>query len=243
MFKRVRDSLVYPKEILKYRKDNILLVLLYLLFFALLLSSKTIIDVAKYDGLSGVYKEHISQEMTVIDQDCEINNAALVCAGEYMINVYSEQMFTIYLDSHADLDLEDYPDDEYGIIIHDEDVFLYLFGINTMQIPLSDLPTNLQNIDFDDQVNNSVVFYSYLFEGIDELMVSYKNIWGPILLIVEIAISIAFFSVFVLVSAWFLKGNIYFNNIQFNLIISYLNILFDVEPRFNNYYNFTYPII
>jgi len=205
MFKRVRDSLVYPKEILRYRKDNILLVLLYLLFFALLLSSRTVIDVIKYDGLSGVYKEGITQEMTVVNQDCAIENAVLVCDGEHLINLYSEQMFTVYLDSSIELDFTEYPDDEYGIIIHDEHVFLYLFGMNTMQIPLSDFPTKLQDIDFDDQVNNSTVFYDDLFEGIDELLVSYKTIWGPLLLFVEVSISIAFYLVFVLVSAWFLK--------------------------------------
>ena len=205
MFNRVRDSLVYPKEILRYRKDKILLVIFYILFFAVLLSSRTLIDVINYDGLSGVYKESVKEEMTVVAQDCEITNAKLVCDSGYIINVFSEQLFTIYLDSNNELDYGEYPDDTYNIIIHDEDVYFYIFGIDTYNIPLNEFPTAMQNIDFDDQVNDTTVFYNNLFSGIDELILGYKAYWGTTLVLIEIAVNIAFYMFFVLVSGWFLK--------------------------------------
>ena len=41
--------------------------------------------------------------------------------------------------------------------------------------------------------------------GIDELIVSYKNIWGPAMVLIEVAISIIFYLIFVSFSAWFLR--------------------------------------
>ncbi len=205
MFNRVRDSLVYPKEILKYRKDRILFVLFYLIFFAILLSSRTVIDVIKFDGLSDVYKASIEEKMTVVSQDCEILNAELICTGDHLIMAYEESLFSIYLDSNSSIHFNTYPSDKYSLIIHDDQIYFYIFGINSLTVPLSDLPLKLQNINFSDQVNNPTVFYDNLFSGVDELLLNYKTIWGTITIVTEILISIIFYLIFTLVSAWFMK--------------------------------------
>jgi len=205
MFKRVRDSLVYPAEILRYRKDHILLVLFYLIFFAALLSTRTVIDVIKFDGISEVTKESVKEEINIIDNDCEIISAKLICDGEHLISTYSDTMYTVYLDSNAVINYSEYPDNEYSVIIHDEGVYLYVFGINTMSIPLTELPTSLQNIDFNDQTSDPTAFYNNLFIGIDELIVSYKNVWGVALIGVEMFISLLFYLVFILFSSFFMK--------------------------------------
>ena len=205
MFKRIRDSLVYPKEILNYRKDHILFVLLYIAFFALLLSSRSVIDVIKYDGLTSAYKASIEEEMTIVSQDCEILDATLVCDGEHYINLYSDPLFTIYLYSGDIALLSEYPSDNYSIIINDDQAHFYVVGRNSLSIPLSDLPSSLHNIDFADQVNNPSVFYNNLFNGIDDLLVLEKSFWGPMVVLVEMFVTIAFYLVFILMSASFLK--------------------------------------
>lgn len=207
MFKRVRDSLVYPKEIIKYRRDNMFFVLFYLMFFAILLSSRTVIDVINYDGIALVYKEAMIEEMNLVDKDCEIANAKLICDSEYTINFYEDVMYTIYLDSHDTIDYNDYPNNEYSIIVHDEAIYIYVFGISILQeMPLSELPSDLQNLDFKDQVNDPTAFYEQLFDGIDEFIINYKIIWGTTMVGFEIFISITFYLVFVSISAWFLKA-------------------------------------
>ncbi len=205
MFNRVRDSLVYPKEILKYRKDKALFVVFYIVFFAILLSTRTIIDVAKYDGLSNSYKALVEENMTVVTKDCEIQNAKLVCDGDYLIKLYEEPVFVVYLDSHNTIDFDRYQSDKYTLIIHDDTVYFYFFGMNTMTFPINELPTELQNIDFNDQVNNASLFYNNLFSGLDSLILSYKDIWGAMMIAIEILISIAFYMIFILISSWFLK--------------------------------------
>lgn len=205
MFSRVRDSLVYPREIIKYRKDRIIFVLFYILFFAVLLSSKTIIDVVKFEGLSLPYKEQITENMTVLTQDCEISNAVFTCESEEIINLYEETIFTVYLDSNSELDITDYSSSNYGIIFHDESVYIYVFGLNTLTVPLTDLPAQLQNIDFSEQQSDPEAFYDNLFAGINELILSYKGLWGSLTIAIEILIGVLFYLVFILISAWFLK--------------------------------------
>ena len=205
MFKRVRDSLVYPKEILNYRKDHILFVLLYILFFAILLSSRTTIDVVKYDGLANVYKASIEEEMTVVTQDCEILDAELICAGEYFINLYEEPIFAVYLFSEDISNFSEYPSSNYSFVVNEDKIYIYIAGINTLTVEIDDLPPQLQNIDFEDQINDSSAFYSNLFSGLDELLMGYKNVWGPLMIGIEIIISSLFYLIFISVSAWFLK--------------------------------------
>ena len=205
MFKRVRDSLVYPKELLNYRKDRIILVLFYLLFFAMLLSTRTVIDVIKFDGISNPAKDILKEEILVVEDDCAIVSATLICDGEHLIEVYEDTMFTIFLDSNETIDYGNYPSDSYAIIIHDEDVYVYFLGIDIFSVPLNELPSSLQNIDFNDQTANPDQFYENLFEGIDELIVSYKTTWGILLVVIEIVVSMIFYLIFILFSAWFLK--------------------------------------
>ena len=76
------------------------------------------------------------EEITPVDKDCEIANAHLVCDSEYIISFYEDVMFTIYLDSHDTIDYNDYPSNEYSIIIHDEAVYISIFGITTLQTGL-----------------------------------------------------------------------------------------------------------
>ena len=205
MFKRVRDSLVYPAEIIKFRKDRLIFVLLYLLFFAALLSTRTVIDVVKFEGISEVTKEAVKEEINIVDNDCEIVAAELTCDGEHLINVYKDTMYSVYLDSNASIDYNKYPNNEYSIIIHEDVVYLYVFGINTMEIPLEELPVPLQNIDFSQQTSDPTIFYNNLFLGIDKLIVSYKDIWGAALILVEFFISVIFFMIFILFSSFFMK--------------------------------------
>jgi len=177
----------------------------YIVFFAILLSSRTVIDVIKYDGLSNTYKASIEENMTVLSHDCEILDASLICDGDYTIKLYEEPIFVVYLDSHNTINYDSYPNDKYTLIIHDDAVYFYVFGMNTMIFPIDELPFKLQNIDFNEQVSDSTSFYTNLFNGVDELILGYKNIWGPMMVTIEIIISITFYLVFILISSWFLK--------------------------------------
>ncbi len=205
MFNRFRDGLVYPKLLLQYRKDSMWKVILYIVFFAALFSSASIVDVIKYDGLSDNYKEYVRQNAVVVTEDCAITNAALICDSEYKIELYEDTIITFYLDSHSELDFDRYEESGYSIIIHGDYIYFNLKGVNAYTYLISDLNSSIHNIDFSDQTDNPTVFYNSIFNAIDELLVGTKTAWGTSIIVIEILISFSVYMMFILLSAYFLR--------------------------------------
>ena len=186
MFNRFRDGLVYPKMLLQYRKDAMWKVILYIIFFAILFSTASIIDVIKYDGVADSYKEYVRQEATSVTEDCAINNAVLVCDSEYMIEIYEETIFTFYLDSYDELDFDRYDSSGYTVIIHNDSVHFNYNRFNMYSYLISDLDSSIHNLDFNDQTDDPTTFYNLLFIGVDEILVRNKLIWGASIFVFEI---------------------------------------------------------
>ena len=205
MFNRFRDGLVNPKLLLQYRKDAMWKVVLYIVFFAVLFSSASIVDVIKYDGLSGIYKEQVKEDATVVTEDCNISNAVLVCDSEYEIELYKDVIFTYYLDSYSELDFDRYKNSGYSIIIHDDSIYMSVNGIKVYDYLISDLDTSIHNIDFSDQTNEPSVFYDSVFNAVDNLLVEYKLLWGTLIILTEVLISFSVYMMFIMLSAYFLR--------------------------------------
>lgn len=205
MFNRVRDGLVYPRELLRYRKDAMWKVILYIVFFAVLFSSGSIVETITYDGLSESYKENVRQNMTVVNEDCAIENSILVCDSEYTIQLYQDNMVFFYLDSHAELDLELYQESGYSIIFHQDSVYFAYKNRVAYTYLISDLDNSIHNLDFSDQTTSPVVFYNSLFTVVDSLLISSRAYWGTIIVFMEIMISFVVYMLFILLSAYFLR--------------------------------------
>ncbi len=205
MFNRFRDGLVNPRLLLKYRKDAMWKVGLYIVFFAILFSSASIVDVIKYDGLTETYKESIRQSMTDVTEDCSIVNAELICDSEYKIELYEDQIVTFYLDSHAVMDFERYKESGYAVVIHKELIYVSVNGLEVYDYSISDLDPSIHNVDFSDQADNSNVFYGSIFNAVDEVTIQYKSIWGSMIIITEVLISFAVYMMFIILSAFFLR--------------------------------------
>lgn len=205
MLNRFRDGLVNPRLIIEYRKDAMWKVILYIVFFAVLFSSASIVEVIKYDGLTEVYKENVRQSMTDVTEDCAIVNAELVCDSEYKIELFEDQIVTFYLDSHEDLDFERYKDSGYVIIIHEKSIYVSVNGLEAYNFLIEDLDPSIHNVDFKDQSENPNVFYNSIFNAVDELAVHYKAVWGSLIIVIEVLISFVVYMMFVMLSAYFLR--------------------------------------
>lgn len=205
MFNRFRDGLVYPKLLLQYRKDAMWKVILYIVFFAILFSTSSIIEVIKYDGLAESYKEYVRQEASVVTENCAISNAVLVCDSEYKIELYEETIFTFYLDSYDELDLDRYEDSGYTVIIHDDSIHLNYNKFNMYSYLISDLDSSIHNIDFNDQTDDPTSFYNSLFIAVDDILERNKAYWGTSIILIEVMISFTVYMMFILLSAYFLR--------------------------------------
>ncbi len=206
MYERFRDSLVNPTRIVNFRKDKVILVILYVFLFATLLSTRTTIEMATFDGISPNAREYIKSEMTVIGDTCSIDDAVMTCDTAIREELYVDGFIHYYIDSYSSINPDMY-ENGYNIIFHKENISLVYNGtlVDAVTFKIADLPDTLHNLDFALQTTDPDQFYTQLFNGIDEFLMSQKVIFAPLIIIVEIVSNFILFMIFVLISSWFMN--------------------------------------
>jgi hypothetical protein len=207
MITRFRDSLVYPKNIIHFRKDPVWVALLYVLFFALLLGTRTTIEMVTFDGLRPNTQETIRTELSSIESTCAIVDAMLVCDDAERTELFTDGFVTYSLDSYDSINTSLY-DTGYNIIVQEDALKVVVSGaeISAVTLSLSDLPESLQNLDFGlIQTDNDDQFYESFFEGVNTFLVSQKSIFAPIIIVSELIANLLLYMFFILISAWFMK--------------------------------------
>jgi len=205
MFNRVRDGLVYPKELLKYRKDKLIYVFLYIFFFAVLLSTTSIIYMITFNGLSNTEKETIQKDFNNITNNCQINNEVLACSQVANTMIYENMYTRFYLNSNDDFDSSLYGDDIFAAVVHGDSVEVLLSGVMVSTVKISQLPDVFHNFDFSLQQSNPSLFYETLFTGVDEVLSSTIIYWGTISIFVSTMTAMLMYCFFIFVSAYFMK--------------------------------------
>lgn len=199
MISRIRDGILYPTEILKYAKDHMFFVVLYILFFTLLMGTRTIIEVAQFDGVSASFKESVSEELETFEGNCVIRDASVTCDDAELYYLFNAQLFTVYVTEEYNEGINDIE----GNVLYLEGDTLYLrASFFLFQNKLIELPDSLHNIDFTD---NPEVVEEALFTGLDEFTTETKLFWGLGIFIVEFILNSLMLVGFVLISAIFLN--------------------------------------
>lgn len=204
MMNRLRDGLVYPREVLKYAKDNVLLVLLYILLFALLSGTRTIIDTIKYEGISYDFKQDIESQLDDVDTTCAFVSSAVVCEDQSVTELFNLMTFTFYIDSNESMDFEGY-DSLYNFVFHEDQVLVIFSGIEVYALDIDTLPVAFHDLDFSKlQTDERDDFYDQLYEGINEYLVDTKLSWGIGIVFMEMLMNSLMFFGFILFSSYFL---------------------------------------
>jgi len=204
MYKRFYDSIVNPRKLVDYRTDSLVKVFIYIILFSLLLSTRTVIEVATFDGLSFNAKTAISDEFADIDPSCEIAFSELSCDTEQTQLIYSDVMINYYLDSNETLDYNNFGTG-YNIVVHKQNVYLIYGKSIFYDVKISELPLEAQNIDFGLQQTNADKFYESVFGAVDAYLMSEKGVWAPMLISFDFLGSFFMIMLFVLISAWMLR--------------------------------------
>ncbi|MBN2604467.1 MAG: DUF1189 family protein [Bacilli bacterium] len=205
MFGRVRDGLVYPKELLKYRKDKLIYVFLYILFFAVLLSTTSIVYMITFDGLTYTEKETIQNDFAPISSNCQMSNEILECTNESSTLVYENGYTRFYLNSYDELDSSLYQSDLFTVVVHGDSVNFMMSGTTISKVKVSELPTAFHNLDFTLQQSDPELFYSTLFEGVDEVLSNTIIYWGTLSILISTVSAMLMYSFFIFISAYFMK--------------------------------------
>lgn len=206
MYNRFRDSLVNPQRIVEFRKDRVIFALLYVVFFAFLLSTRTTIEISTFDGLTPNTKEYIKTEMVVIGDTCQVDDAVINCDEAIRTKLYSNGVIHYYIDAYGEINPDMYTEG-YNIVFHKDMIKLVFSGtvVETMSMHISDLPDTLHNLDFELQTTDPDAFYTQLFTGVDEFLMNQKIVFAPVIIITEMLSNFVLFMLFVLVSSWFMK--------------------------------------
>lgn len=204
MYERFLNSIVNPKKLLDYRKDHLLWVFLYLLLFTILLSTRTVIDVITYDGLTEARKTDIAEGFEELDPDCGINDTEVFCDTEQTMLFYQDQVVNFYVETADELQYNNY-DSQYSIVVQGDSV-VFLFNNQVLyQELLVDIAGDFTNLDFSLQTTDERAFNNRIFSAVDDYMMSYKTIWGSMMIAIDFLSGFLLFMFFILVSAWMLK--------------------------------------
>jgi len=217
MYRRFRDSLIYPRQILNFRNDRLWLVFLYIVLFAVLLSTKTIIDIVNYDGLTVASKEVIAQEFQELNPDCQIVDSEYTCADAETTLFYEDILITYYFESHSELQIDTYSTG-YNIVVFQDSMYLIFRSTIVYEELLANLPTDFHNLEFALQTTDEDQFNERIFAVVDEFMMSYKPMWAPIMAIIDFFTGFFLFMVFIMISAWMLR--VRFRQIPFRQVFA-----------------------
>lgn len=205
MYTRFYNSIISPRNIVNYRTDSLFRVFLYILFFAVLLSTRITIDTITFDGIGGAVKESMISEFETVDQTCIIEDAVFTCATAESTLVYQDVVIGFYTDSFDNFNSSVYSSDGYAIILHGDSLHFVVSGTELMTIPISELSEEFQQLDFSTQDTDPTYFYATIFDAADEYLMSIKTYWGTGMIIIDFLTNFTMFMIFILVSAWMLR--------------------------------------
>jgi hypothetical protein len=194
MFERFRDSIVYPKRIIQFRKDHMIRVIGYILLFALLMTSASIVALVRFESIPTVFRDAFKEDIVVVDIPCVTNDTSLVCEEEVTEYFYDDGFFLMGVTTQEP-DIEETPLLEYRIVFYDDQVIMHYAGIE-YGVLIEDLPSSFHNFDFTLLSSDTDGFGEALLDGIGDYLVSLKAILAPIV-IVSSVVSNVFMILFV----------------------------------------------
>jgi len=204
MYKRFRDSLSNPRGLVAYRKDKLWKVLLYLSFFALLMGTRSLIDVAQYDGLSFAYQEVMVENIEEMDETCAIVDGRYGCEEESSQLFYDDLSIRFFFDSYETFDQTRYDDEQYAVVVHEQSVRFLFNGTPMYEQSLASFSDAFLNLDFALQTSDPDSFHQQVIAGVSDFLVATKWTWGFGAIFAEVLLGLLLFLFFTLVNSYFM---------------------------------------
>ena len=201
MLNRVRSSLIEPGQLIAYRKDSLIKVWAYLLFFAVLMSTSTLISVLNFTGIDQRLQNQIKDNTIPLNENCAMVEASLVCETPIEHTFITLDNFRVIINAQETLTLDQYAGFRYYFVFHQETVYLVFMGNIVESKPIASLYEGFHNIDlnFTNEQRNS--FYDTLFAMINQEVLALRTVWGPLVMLTSILSALLLFNVFVIINS------------------------------------------
>lgn len=204
MYQRFKDSIITPRNIVNFRNDKLVYVLAYVLFFALLLSTRMIIEVVTFDGISYSTQMNIKEQMPSLNPNCGFTDTTYICEDEQIVELYNDGVISYNLDSEQVFSPSNYSN-TYNFVIHYDKVYIIYSGNIIKTEEIKNVLSPLMNLDFSLQQQDPDRFYNTIFQAVDSYIVLYKSLWAPFLLAIDYLSGALLFFVFLLFSAFMMR--------------------------------------
>lgn len=203
MLDKIRKALVTPEALIEYRNDSLLKVFGYLFFFALLMSTASLIMVINFTGVDTITEELIVEGIASHDTTCAITNSTLDCDEELtFLTVTNFRVLTKNSDDYSDLTGLTY----YFVFIDDRMDMVFMGQVfETRQI--SDMDESLHNLDLN-TVNNKEAVSEAFIDAFNYELTSVKAFWGPFVVLFNVLSGLVLFNVFILINTLISRSRI-----------------------------------
>lgn len=182
MYKRFRDSIIYPEQIIQFRNDSIFRVLLYMLMFATLLTLPMIIDVIKFEKVPLSQYNELKDSLYEESFDCEIQDFHVLCDTDTsVLLIDSFNGINVYVVSTDEIDYSNYDSNSTDILLYNDQVIL-LFGTLKVTEDLSYFGGVFENIDFKDIDTDFDAFSQDFILNVQDFMLQTKGYWGSLVI-------------------------------------------------------------
>ena len=176
-----------------------------MVIFIALLSTKTIIDVIKFEDISYRTIEAYSLALEDVDPTCKIEDDLYTCDTQKNQLLIDDQVIMFYLDSRNEMVMGDY-DGFYNVVLNKDKINVIFANNVFISQQIEDLPEELRTLDFSLQDSDLDAFEEQLFSGVSKLIASYKGTWGPGIILADMLSSLLLFMLFIMISSWMLKA-------------------------------------
>ena len=180
MYKRFRDSIVYPEEIINFRNDSIFRVLFFLIIFAILLTLPMILDVFKFDTIPLYQYNTLKESLYTESFDCDITNNFVSCDSEESVLLIDNfNGINVYVVS-GEIDYSLYDTNSTELLLHEDNVIL-LFGTLKVTEKLSYFGDVFQDMNFRTIEDDFDQFSNTFIHNLQNVMTQTKGYWGSML--------------------------------------------------------------
>lgn len=205
MYERLRDSLIYPEQILNYRKDSIFRILFVLLLYAAIMSLYIIVDTTTFDELNIPTMDYLEEQFVTEDIPCEFNDSVLICdedTNQLLFNYLDA--IGVYVHSGDVVDYSSFDEGSVSMIFHDDELILISFG-SPITMKITDLIPAIDDIDFRVIESDQDGFNESLIKIIEDTMVQTKSTWAPIVITMYILLNFLLALLIALITGFFFK--------------------------------------
>jgi hypothetical protein len=214
-----------------------------MVLFSVLMSLGIFVLIVRIETIEGNLSNTFEDSLLYKDIACEIVSSELTCETETVETFYNDDFFVISIDSREEVEYGDYDLTFFNVIFHGNQVLVSTYGFH-FEFNLSELPSELQNIDFGLIISDKEAFSDQFIGGLMEYLEATRGSWGIWVMALEIVSNFVFVILITLINSWVI--NMRFKIIPFKEVFkmsAYLGTSLYLLLVFNSLVNLGYLLI